>query len=117
MNAACELYEQTEGRPLKYKTCVRILHQCPKYKPRNEPTNEDGDSKPVAHVQGKGLQAPMGSKKAKKMAAVSKLEQESVASTAHTHAVMAVANPSSDLNKSFDKKLNLVPIRAYGFNY
>ena len=104
LDAACVLYEQTEGKPFKYKVCARILHQCPKYKPMNEPTNEDGDSKPVAQVQGKGLPTPMGSKKAKKMAIVAKLEQDSVASTAHTNAVMAVAKASSDLNKSFDKK-------------
>ena len=108
LDAACKAYLEVEGKQFKFKTCARILHKCPKYKPVNDPVNEDGDvgEKPraVASIQGKGLPKPMGTKKAKKMAIVAKLEQESVASTAHTNAVMAVAKSTDRLNATFEKK-------------
>ena len=70
---------------------------------------EDGKPKaksnPMASIQGKGLPTPVGTKKAAKKSKLdSRLEMESLATAAHTEAVMSVAKAASDLNKSFDKK-------------
>ena len=78
----------------------------------NDLTNEDDeeeDAKPkaVASIQGKGLPKPMGTKKAKKMKLLSKMEQDLVASVANTEAIMAVAQSAQNLNKSFDKKQHI----------
>ena len=114
--AACELYLETEGRPFKFPLCARILHQCPKFKPavetpRDDDDNEDGKpaavDNPIANIQGKGLPTPMGTKKAKKTRLELKMEAESVATTAHTDAVLAVAKSAADLNRTFDKKCRL----------
>ena len=58
----------------------------------------------MASIQGKGLQKPLGSKKAKKLALEKKLEADSVATAAHTEAVFAVAKSAADLSRGFDKK-------------
>ena len=113
MEAACNLFLETEGKPFKFSTCARILHQCPKFKPAEKSTavgGEEEDGKPqavantVASIQGKGLQKPLGSKKAKKLALEKKLEADSVATAAHTEAVFAVAKSAADLSRGFDKK-------------
>ena len=114
--AACELYLETEGRPFKFPLCARILHQCPKFKPAVETPRDDDDNEdskpaavdnPIANIQGKGLPTPMGTKKAKKTRLELKMEAESVATTAHTDAVLAVAKSAADLNRTFDKKRRL----------
>ena len=111
--AAAELYLETEGRPFKFPVCARILHQCPKFKPATESPKEDEEDEdgkpaaianPVASIQGKGLPIPMGTKKAKKTRLELKMEAESVATAAHTDAVLAVARSAAQLNKTFDKK-------------
>ena len=113
MEAACNLFIETEGRAFKFRTCARILHGCPKFQPteRARKSNEEDEDthgktsgNPVASIQGKGLQKPLGTKKAKKLAIEKKLEAESVATAAHTEAVLAVAKSAADLHQSFDKK-------------
>ena len=104
LDAAAELFEQTEERAWKFTTCARILHGCPKYKPKNDPKPEEGEEEedgkpkattgkanPVASIQGKGLALPVGTKKAKKQAFAAKLDMESVACTAQTDAILQVA--------------------------
>ena len=110
IDAATTLFANIEGRPFKFGLCARILHGCPKFKPREdgceEEDDEDGTGATVVKnktsgIQGKGLPKPMGTKaaKRKKMA-----ELDSAATSTHTDAIMAVAKASSDLNKSFSKK-------------
>ena len=51
MEAACNLFLETEGKPFKFSTCARILHQCPKFKPAEKSTavgGEEEDGKPQA---------------------------------------------------------------------
>ena len=112
LDAAARLYEETLGKPFKHITCARILHRCPKFRPSQEPKEEDEDcnndskatSNPVASIQGKGLPLPPGTKQAKKKALIAKLDLESVASTAQTDAILAVAKSAADLTKGFEKK-------------
>ena len=116
--AAAELYLETEGRPFKFPVCARILHQCPKFRPAvDSPKDDDEDNddgkkpaavdNPIASIQGKGLPTPMGTKKAKKTRLELKMEAESVATAAHTDAVLAVAKSAAELNKTFNKKRRL----------
>ena len=116
IDAAAELFEQVVERPWKFSSCARILHECPKYKPKHEPKKvpeegeeaEEGKPKavanPIASIQGKGLAVPIGTKKAKKQALAAKLDLDSQASTAQTDAMLAVAKASADLTEEFKKK-------------
>ena len=62
------LYKEQEGRPFKFALVARILHQSPKH----SPLNQDPEN-PVATAQGRDMERPIGSKKAKKMSLVEKL--------------------------------------------
>ena len=116
LDAAAQLFEKVEEKPWKFSTRARILHECPKYKPKHDPKPEEGEEEedgkpkatgkanPVASIQGKGLAFPVGTKKAKKQAFAAKLDMESVASTAQTDAILQVAKASADLSKGFEKK-------------
>ena len=109
IDAATTLFSEVEGRPFKFGICARILHGCPKFRPREDGLEEEDDDgagatvvkNKTSGIQGKGLPKPIGTKaaKRKKMA-----ELDSVATSTHTDAIMAVAKASSDLNKAFSKK-------------
>ena len=116
IDAACELFLHTEGKPFKFPLCARVLHGCPKFKPTNDPIvldEDDAEAKPasasvanpIATIQGKGLPTPMGTKKAMAQKGV---DVDSMAtSSAHTDAVLKVATATEHLNKSFDMKTKI----------
>ena len=117
IDAACELFLHTEGKPFKFPLCARVLHGCPKFKPTNDPIVLDeeenegkeaeasNDKNPIASIQGKGLPMPTGTKKAM---AQKGFDVDSMAtSAAHTNAVLKVATATEHLNRSFDMKTKI----------
>ena len=107
IDAAPALFLEVEGRPFKFGLCARILHGCPKFKPREDGEQEEEEEEgavknKTSSIQGKGLPKPMGTKAAKRKKLA---DQDSATNNSnHTEAIMAVAKASSDLNISFSKK-------------
>ena len=83
METAMNVWARMEGKPFKFATCTRILHEVPKFNPMiDDGEEEEGDKKPAANpvgkVMGDTIDRPIGNKKAKKQKLLEKLDMSSV---------------------------------------
>ena len=103
METAMKVWERMEGKPFKFSTCTRVLHQVPKFNPMVEdPDEEEEDKKPAAvvnpvgKVMGDTIDRPVGNKKAKKQKLLEKLDMSSVTSSM---ALDAMARSSAEMTQ------------------
>ena len=101
METAMNVWEKMEGKPFKFGTCTRILHQVPKFNPMVEEVEEQEEDKkpaanPVGRVMGDTIDRPIGNRKAKKQKLLEKLDMSSVTSTA---ALECMAKSSAEMSQ------------------
>jgi hypothetical protein len=66
MDEASKLYEEEEGRPFRFLSCVEALHKVPKFDPMVSDAAEQSKRVNNCHrPQGASIERPIGSKKAK----------------------------------------------------
>ena len=101
METAMNVRERMEGKPFKFATCTRILHQVPKFNPMVEDVEEQEEDKkpatnPVGRVMGDTIERPIGNRKAKKQKLLEKLDMSSVTSSA---AIETMAKSSAEMSR------------------
>ena len=96
-----KVWERMEGKPFKFATCTRILHQVPKFNPMLVEVEEEEEDKkpaanPVGRVMGDTIDRPIGNRKAKKQKLLEKLDMSSVTSS---EALQTMAKSSSEMSQ------------------